>query len=429
METPLGVAGARARQSVDSGEWQALCELEAELEAELRDEGTRSSERSGRKSAERDSPRVSSGTPTRARASTERAASSRLSPSASPSPGYRLRRQPHPSWAPSASNTPASASSPGADRSSRRSRWSDELGVVLDGFGRPMLPLDVSASVARAGRAPLRERDTGSQADEQPAVEPVAVEPVAAVEPVVDARAGAHRNRGGFADDALFRPRTSSRALAASVPHRKPIVTRRKSSHSTAKRTARPPFVVGAGDSARARGSNPSTSRPSKENRAVFFHDADERNASRGKAFIRHSSPAGINIATHDAGARLAASDASRDFSRREEASRSVEEGGEGNHDLFAAAVDATRSLFDAVERRVRDAVEREIETRHRRGGPEPAASPPPTFSAASPPSPTLEPASDARTAAREKKKSTRFRRRSSPRRRFLPTGKPPFAR
>ena len=36
---------------------------------------------------------------------------------------------------------------------------------------------------------------------------------------------------------------------------------------------------------------------------------------------------------------------------------------------MFAAAVDATRSLFDAVERRVRDAVAREMETRHRLGG------------------------------------------------------------
>ena len=33
METPLGAAGARARNSVDSSEWQALCDLEAELEA------------------------------------------------------------------------------------------------------------------------------------------------------------------------------------------------------------------------------------------------------------------------------------------------------------------------------------------------------------------------------------------------------------
>ena len=127
MEAPLGAAGARARNSVDSSEWQALCDLEAELEAELAGEVTRSSERSGRKSAERDvtssswvSPGVSSGTPTRARASAERPASSRSSATASPSPGYRLRRQPHPSWAPSAPQTPATASSPGADRSGAR---------------------------------------------------------------------------------------------------------------------------------------------------------------------------------------------------------------------------------------------------------------------------------------------------------------------
>ena len=54
METPLGVAGARARNSVGSSDWQALCDLEAELEAELRDEVTRSSERSRRKRAEGD---------------------------------------------------------------------------------------------------------------------------------------------------------------------------------------------------------------------------------------------------------------------------------------------------------------------------------------------------------------------------------------
>ena len=175
METPLGVAGARARNSVGSSDWQALCDLEAELEAELRDEVTRSSERSRRKRAEGngtswDSPGVSSGPPTRARASTERPASSRSSPTASSSPGYRLRRQPHPSWAPSASQTPASASSPGADRSPRASRWSTELGVVLDGFGRPMLPLDTSASFARPGRAPLRERETKTWAETTPAV-------------------------------------------------------------------------------------------------------------------------------------------------------------------------------------------------------------------------------------------------------------------
>ena len=33
METPLGVAGARARNSVGSSDWQALCDLEAELES------------------------------------------------------------------------------------------------------------------------------------------------------------------------------------------------------------------------------------------------------------------------------------------------------------------------------------------------------------------------------------------------------------
>ena len=157
------------------------------------------------------------------------------------------RRRPRPatvcvasrtSWAPSASQTPASASSPGADRSPRRSRWSIELGVVLDGFGRPMLPLDTSASFARPGRAPLRERETKTRAETTPAV--ASAVPGAGArdstdstpakrrqkrrrrraDPPVDARAGAHRVRGGFVDDArrisAARP-VRPRALAGSV--------------------------------------------------------------------------------------------------------------------------------------------------------------------------------------------------------------------
>lgn len=404
METPLGVAGARARNSVDSSDWQALCDLEAELEAELRDEVTRSSERSRRKRAEGngtswDSPGVSSGPPTRARASTERPASSRSSPTASSSPGYRLRRQPHPSWAPSASQTPASASSPGADRSPRRSRWSTELGVVLDGFGRPMLPLDTSASFARPGRAPLRERETKTWAETTPAV--ASAVPAARRErldagengdkgddvggPAVDARAGAHRVRGGFVDDArslsAARP-VRPRLLAESVFQEPSATKSRRLSHDT-RRATRPPFVVGAGDSARARFLKASAFGPRKENRgggkSVFVQSSEFPDVTPRKASHTHASP------------------------RREDPPPRAEGGVNG--DVFSAAVDATRSLFDAVERRVRDAVEREMETRHRLGGAQAVASPgsepspvprPTPPAAASPPS-SLETAKAAR--------------------------------
>jgi hypothetical protein len=66
------------------------------------------------------------------------------------------------------------------------------------------------------------------------------------------------------------------------------------------------------------------------------------------------------------------------------------------NGDVFAAAVDATRSLFDAVERRVRDAVEREMETRHRLGAAQAVASPGSEPSPVPRPS-SLEPAKAAR--------------------------------
>ena len=396
METPLGVAGARARNSVGSSDWQALCDLEAELEAELRDEVTRSSERSRRKRAEGngtswDSPGVSSGPPTRARASTERPASSRSSPTASSLPGYRLRRQPHPSWAPSASQTPASASSPGADRSPRRSRWSTELGVVLDGFGRPMLPLDTSASFARPGRAPLRERETKTWAETTPAV--ASAVPAARRErldagengdkgddvggPAVDARAGAHRVRGGFVDDArslsAARP-VRPRVLAESVFHQEPSATKsRRLSHDT-RRATRPPFVVGAGDSARARFLKASAFGPRMENRgggkSVFVQSSEFSDVTPRKASHTHASP------------------------RREDPPPRAEGGVNG--DVFAAAVDATRSLFDAVERRVRDAVEREMETRHRLGGAQAVASPGSEPSPVPRPS-SLEPAKAAR--------------------------------
>ena len=440
METPLGVAGARARNSVGSSDWQALCDLEAELEAELRDEVTRSSERSRRKRAEGngtswDSPGVSSGPPTRARASTERPASSRSSPTASSSPGYRLRRQPHPSWAPSASQTPASASSPGADRSPRRSRWSIELGVVLDGFGRPMLPLDTSASFARPGRAPLRERETKTWAETTPAV--ASAVPAARRErldrldagengdkkngddvggPVVDVRAGAHRVRGGFVDDArrisAARP-VRPRALAGSVFQERRERLKRLSRDTS--RAARPPFVVGAGDSARARFLKASAFGPRKENRSsssiggksVFARSFDFPDATPRKASHTHASSAGIAGRAAGEGAFSVAPDPGNRASPRREDPPPRAEGG-ANGDVFAAAVDATRSLFDAVERRVRDAVAREMETRHRLGGAQAVASPgsepspvprPTAPSAASPPS-SLEPAKDARGSA-----------------------------
>ena len=84
-----------------------------------------------------------------------------------------------------------------------------------------MLPLDTSASFARPGRAPLRERETKTWAETTPAV--ASAVPAARRDrldrldagktatkkngddvggPAVDARAGAHRVRGGFVDDA-----------------------------------------------------------------------------------------------------------------------------------------------------------------------------------------------------------------------------------
>ena len=109
---PSGRRGRAARNSVDSSEWQALCDLEAELEAELagrsrgplnaRDEKAPSGMSPLPLGFRRGSPRERR----HARGHRGGPASSRSSPTASPSPGYRLRRQPHPSWAPSASQTP-----------------------------------------------------------------------------------------------------------------------------------------------------------------------------------------------------------------------------------------------------------------------------------------------------------------------------------
>ena len=407
METPLGVAGARARNSVGSSDWQALCDLEAELEAELRDEVTRSSERSRRKRAEGngtswDSPGVSSGPPTRARASTERPASSRSSPTASSSPGYRLRRQPHPSWAPSASQTPASASSPGADRSPRRSRWSIELGVVLDGFGRPMLPLDTSASFARPGRAPLRERETNTWAETTPAV--ASAVPAARRDrldrldagesgdkkngddvggPAVDARAGARRVRGGFVDDArrisAARP-VRPRALAGSVFQERrerlktqPRYESRRASALRGRRRRLGPRAVPESFGVRAAEGKSIIliNRRKIGFRAILrFPDATPRKASH-----THASSAGIAGRAAGEGAFSVAPDPGNRASPRREDPPPRAEGG-ANGDVFAAAVDATRSLFDAVERRVRDAVAREMETRHRLGGAQAVASP-----------------------------------------------------
>ena len=401
METPLGVAGARARNSVGSSDWQALCDLEAELEAELRDEVTRSSERSRRKRAEGngtswDSPGVSSGPPTRARASTERPASSRSSPTASSSPGYRLRRQPHPSWAPSASQTPASASSPGADRSPRRLALVDRTG----GRAGRVRASHAPAGHLRALRAPrpraLRERETKTWAETTPAV--ASAVPAARRDrldrldagengdkkngddvggPAVDARAGAHRVRGGFVDDArrisAARP-VRPRALAGSVFQERRERLKRLSRDTS--RAARPPFVVGAGDSARARFLKASAFGPRKENRSsssiggksVFARSFDFPDATPRKASHTHASSAGIAGRAAGEGAFSVAPDPGNRASPRREDPPPRAEGG-ANGDVFAAAVDATRSLFDAVERRVRDAVAREMETRHRLGG------------------------------------------------------------
>ena len=126
----------------------------------------------------------------------------------------------------------------------------------------------------------------------------------------------------------------------------------------TKTKTTRPPFVVGVGDSARARFL--SVAKPLKENRGGFFRTGDTQ-----KTFHRHSSPAGLASGAPPS-VSMNAPALSSSLRAREEPSPRAET--DANADLFTAAVDATRSLFDAVERRVRDAVEREMETRHRRG-------------------------------------------------------------
>jgi hypothetical protein len=254
-----------------------------------------------------------------------------------------------------------------------------------------MLPLDTSASFARPGRAPLRERETKTWAETTPAV--ASAVPAARRErldagengdkgddvggPAVDARAGAHRVRGGFVDDArslsAARP-VRPRVLAESVFHQEPSATKsRRLSHDT-RRATRPPFVVGAGDSARARFLKASAFGPRKENRgggkSVFVQSSEFPDVTPRKASHTHASP------------------------RREDPPPRAEGGVNG--DVFAAAVDATRSLFDAVERRVRDAVEREMETRHRLGGAQAVASPGSEPSPVPRPS-SLEPAKAAR--------------------------------
>ena len=145
-------------------------------------------------------------------------------------------------------------------------------------------------------------------------------------------------------DDALSlsaaRP-VRPRLLAESVFHQEPSATKlRRLSHDT-RRATRPPFVVGAGDSARARFLKASAFGPRMENRgggkSVFVQSSEFSDVTPRKASHTHASP------------------------RREDPPPRAEGGANG--DVFAAAVDATRSLFDAVERRVRDAVAREIET------------------------------------------------------------------
>ena len=244
-----------------------------------------------------------------------------------------------------------------------------------------MLPLATSASLMRPGRAPLRERETKTWAETTPSASAgpadtnaddtnAVVAVVDAREPAVDARAGAYRVRGGFVDDAVVstsKPRTfvtSTRRTSTRSRDSRETATTTKINTKT--KTTRPPFVVGAGDSARAR--SLSVSKPLKENRGGLFHTGDAQKMSHRHSSLAYmASGAPPSVSTN-------APAVPSSFRAREEASPRAET--DANADLFAAAVDATRSLFDAVEQRVRDAVEREMVTRHRRGVAEGVASP-----------------------------------------------------
>ena len=215
-----------------------------------------------------------------------------------------------------------------------------------------MLPLATSASLVRPGRAPLRERETKTWAETTPSASAgpadtnaddtnAVVAVVDAREPEVDARAGAYRVRGGFVDDAAVstsKPRTfmtSTRRVSARRSDSLETMTKPK----TKTKTTRPPFVVGAGDSARARFL--SVAKPLKENRGGFFRTGDAQ-----KPFHRHSSPAGLASDAPPSVSMNAPALASSLRAREEPSPRAETD---ANADLFTAAVDATRSLFDAV--------------------------------------------------------------------------------
>ena len=370
---PLAAAGAH----VDSSEWHALCVIEAELEAELGDDVSRTS--GGRKSAKDVTSWQSSETPTTgfATRSPSRTSSSYFNHATSSSPGYQLRRQPHPSWAPSASQFPAHKSSPGTDdaRFSTHSVYSQELGVVLDGFGKPMLPLDLSTALVRPGRRPLRERETRTWAETTVGV----VSDVSASvgkgnenrfepEPKVDSSAGAFHFRGGFVDDAPLV--TSKRPESVPVRRRSaPILRVEKllSSTTSGRKKTRPPFVVGAGDSARAR-----FSREAKENYSARVSAAN--GVQRSVVSARRSLPSTRELhGTRPEGLKFLSPNSASPGTRRrveridDDAPSDFRYGQkhfDANDAAYAAAVDATRSLFNAVEKRVRDAIGREMSLR-----------------------------------------------------------------
>ena len=397
---------ARARNSVGSSDWQALCDLEAELEAELRDEVTRSSERSRRKRAEGngtswDSPGVSSGPPTRARASTERPASSRSSPTASSSPGYRLRRQPR-VWAPPGRRRLRCApSSPGAVPSAAT------LALVDRTTGscwtrvrrRPMLPRmeDLRKLGARPGGAPLcasarrwaettrRSRPRSSSTTTRCTTSTCSTENGqdsgdGVGDPRWTRRRPSRSRRRGRRAELGARP-VRPRALAGSVFQERRERLKRLSRDTS--RAARPPFVAPPAPRPRAVLGFPARSGPRKENRSsssiggksVFARSSEIPDATPRKASHTHASSAGIAGRAARKGEFSVAPDPGNRASPRREDPPPRAEGG-ANGDVFAAAVDATRSLFDAVERRVRDAVAREMETRHRLGGAQAVASP-----------------------------------------------------
>ena len=385
METrgsPLAAAGAPL-DSVESDAWQTLCTLEAELEAELRDEVSRSAER--RKSSDVKSWDSSETPMTTSTTSPSRTSFS--NPPSSASPGYWLRRQPHPSWAHSASQSPARVSAPGVAQSrvSTHSEWSNSLGVVVDGFGHPMLPMATSKPLVRTGRHPLRERETRKwaatafvAADDSPGdgKDSFSGHNGNRFHLVRDEKAGTHNFRGGFVDESPHfnstrRTQSAQSARKRSSPAFGAVESTLTGGIATERRKKqRPPFVVGVGDSSRAR-----FSRQAKENFSTRVANANLR-ARRSEGTKKSSPPEGVFVtqetpalrnnsnsavsATRESKSpRVERVDAEFDFRFGKLSLDSHDANDPNASSSYAAAVDATRLLFDAVEKRVKCALAR----------------------------------------------------------------------